>query len=83
MLKFIESGKSEGKSGVGRMIMKCCSDWNKNRLSYRLKMETIRKRLAFSTCPFYFDDVNDVRFLARITEGFDGEVYETSEVGHS
>ena len=44
-------------------------------------METIKKRASFTTMPLYFDDVKDVKFLARATEGFDdGEVYETSKV---
>ena len=44
-------------------------------------METIKKRLSFTSMVAYFDDVNDAKFLGRITEGFDdGEVYETSEV---
>ena len=31
--------------------------------------------------PIYLDDVNDGKFLGKITEGFDdGLVYETSEV---
>ena len=43
-------------------------------------MEKIKKRMSFTTLPFYFDDVEDDKFLARITEGFDdGMVYETSE----
>ena len=68
-------------SGVGRMIMKCVSSWEKHKMSYRLKMETIKKRLSFTTMPVFFDDVKDDKFLDKITEGFDnGEVYETSEV---
>ena len=80
-LKSLQRGKSQGKSGVGRLICKCVSDWPRNKISYRLKMETIKKRASFTTMPLYFDDVKDVKFLARATEGFDdGEVYETSEV---
>ena len=49
-------------------------------MSSRLKMETIKKRLSFTTMPVFFDDVKYERFLDKITEGFDdGEVYETSE----
>ena len=60
--------------------MKCVSSWERNKISYRLKMETIKKRLSFTTMPIIFDDVKDDKFLERITEGFDdGEVYETSE----
>ena len=59
------------------------SDWTRNKLSYRLKIETIKKRLSFTTMPLYFDDVKDDKFLARITEGYDdGEVYETAEVNY-
>ena len=36
--------------------------------------------MSFTTLPLYLDDVEDDKFLARITEGFDdGMVYETSE----
>lgn len=60
--------------------MKCVSSWSRNKISYRLKMETIKKRLSFTTLPVFFDDVKDEKFLDKITEGFDdGEVYETSE----
>ena len=63
------------------MITKCVSDWTRNKVSHNLKIETIKKRLSFTTMPVYFDDIKDDKFLARITEGFDdGEVYETSEV---
>ena len=34
-------------------------------------METIKKRLSFTTMPVFFDDVKDERFLDKITEGFD------------
>ena len=30
-LKSLQRGKSQGKSGVGRLIMKCVSDWNRNK----------------------------------------------------
>ena len=51
-------------------------------MSYRLKIETINKRISFTTMPLYFDDVKDDGFLRKITEGFDdGEVYKTAEVG--
>ena len=80
-LKSLQRGKSQGKSGVGRLIAKCVSDWNRNKLSHRLKIETVKKRLSFTTMPAYFDDVTDDKFLAKITEGFDdGEVYEKTEV---
>ena len=60
--------------------MKCVSSWERNKLSYRLKMETIKKRLSFTTMPVIFDDVKDDKFLEKVTEGFDdGEVYETNE----
>ena len=74
-------GKSQGKSGVGCLIAKCTSDWSRNKISHRLKIETIKKRASFTTMPLYFDNVTDDKFLAKITEGFDdGEVYETAEV---
>ena len=61
--------------------MKFVSSWEKHKMSYRLKMETIKKSLSFTTMPVFFDDVKDDKFLDKITEGFDnGEVYETSEV---
>ena len=61
--------------------MKCTLDWKCNKISHRLKIETIKKRTSYTTMPIYLDDVNDGKFLAKITEGFDdGLVYETSEV---
>ena len=57
--------------------MKCVSSWDRNKISYRLKMETMKKRLSFTTMPVIFDDVKDDKFLERITEGFDdGEVLD-------
>ena len=80
-LKSLQRGKSQGKSGVGRLIMKCVSSWSRNNMSYRLNILTIKKRMSFTTMPLYFDDVKDDGFLKQITEGFDdGEVYETAEV---
>ena len=80
-LKSLVKGKSQGKSGVGRLLMKCTSCWSRNKISHRLKIETIRKRTSYTTMPIYLDDVNDGKFLGKITEGFDdGLVYETSEV---
>ena len=80
-LKSLQRGKSQGKSGVGRLIMKCVSSWSRNKMSYRLNILTIKKRMSFTTMPLYFDDVKDDGFLKQITEGFDdGEVYETAEV---
>ena len=80
-LKSLHRGKSQGKSGVGRLIMKCVSCWKRNKISHRLKIETIKKKASFTSLPVYFDDVNDGKFLGKITEGFDdGLVYETSEV---
>ena len=80
-LKSLQRGKSQGKSGVGRLICKCVSSWERNKISYRCKIETINKRISFTTMPIYFDDVKDGGFLAKVTEGFDdGQVYETSEV---
>ena len=61
--------------------MKCTSCWLRNKLSYNLAPETIKKRASFTSLPLYFDDVKSDRFLKKITEGFDdGEVYETKEV---
>ena len=46
-----------------------------------MKIETIKKRTSFTSMPLYLDDVNDGKFLGKITEGFDdGLVYDTSEV---
>ena len=63
--------------------MKTVSCWHKNKLSYSLAPETIKKRLSQTSLPINFDDVkSDNKFLSKITEGFDdGEVYETKEVG--
>ena len=61
--------------------MKCVSSWGRNKVSYRLNIQTIKKRMSYTTMPLYFDDVKDDCFLKQITEGFDdGEVYETAEV---
>ena len=80
-LKSVNRGKSQGKSSTGRLIMKCTSCWLRNKLSYNLAPETIKKRASFTSLPLYFDDVKSDRFLKKITEGFDdGEVYETKEV---
>ena len=80
-LKSLHRGKSQGKSGVGRLLMKCTSDWKRNKISHKLKIETIKKRTSYTTVPIYLDDVNDGKFLGKITEGFDdGLLYETSEV---
>ena len=32
-------------------------------------METIKKRLSFTSMPVFFNDVKDERFLDKITEG--------------
>jgi hypothetical protein len=62
--------------------MKTVSDWGKNKLSYSLAKETIKKKASFTALPLYFDDVKSDKFLSTITEGYDeGENYETSEVG--
>ena len=80
-LKSVNRGKSQGKSSTGRLIMKCTSCWLRNKLSYNLAPETIKKRASFTSLPLYFDDVKSDRFLKKITEGFDdGEVYKTKEV---
>ena len=79
--KSLQRGKSQGKSGVGRLIMQCVSDWSKSKISPRLNIETIKKRMSFTTLPLYFDDVKVDTFLSKVTEGFDGDVYETKEVG--
>ena len=80
-LKSLHRGKSQGKSGVGRLIMKCVSCWKRNKISHRLKIETIKKKASYTSLPIYLDDVNDGKFLGKITEGFDnGLVYKTSEV---
>ena len=61
--------------------MQCVSDWSKSKISPRLNIETIKKRMSFTTLPLYFDDVKVDTFLSKVTEGFDGDVYETKEVG--
>ena len=61
--------------------MHTVSDWGKNKLSYSLAKETIKKKASFTSLPQYFDDVKSDKFLSTITEGYDeGENYETSEV---
>ena len=78
--KSSKKGKSEGKSGVARMTCYLVSDWKTNKLSPKLSNETIRKKMSYTACPLYFDDVKKDSFINRVTEGFDdGEVYETAE----
>ena len=61
--------------------MKTVSDWGKNKLSYSLAKETIKKKASYTALPLYFDDVKSDRFLSTVTEGYDeGENYETAEV---
>lgn len=46
-----------------------------------MNIQTIKKRMSFTTLPIYVDDVKDDKFLAKMVEGFDdGECYETNEV---
>ena len=81
-LKSVNKGKSQGKSSASRLVMKSVSYWQKNKLSYSLAPETIKKRLSQTSLPINFDDVKSDKFLSKITKGFDdGEVYETKEVG--
>ena len=64
--------------------MKTVSCWKRNKLSYSLAPETIKKRLSQTSLPIIFDDVKSDKLLSKITEGFDdGEVYETKEVSSS
>ena len=78
--KSMNKGKSQGKSGVARMVCYLVSDWKTNKLSPKLSIETIKKKCSFTTCSLYFDDVKNDNFISRNTEGFDdGEVYETGE----
>ena len=80
MLKSMNQGKSQGKSGAGKICMKATSCWKRNRLSSRLKMEMIRRKASFTSLPLYFDDVKNTNFISNITEGFDeGDDYETVE----
>ena len=82
-MKSVNKGLAQGKSGTGRLIMHCVSDWNTNKLSYTLAIETIRKRASYCTTPLYFDDVKSDKFLSKITEAYDdGEAYETKEVSN-
>ena len=83
-LKSVNRGKAQGKSGAARLIMHTVSDWAKNKLSYSLAKETIKKKASYTSLPLYFDDVKSDKFLSTITEGYDeGENYETAEVGFS
>ena len=78
--KSINRGKSQGKSGVARMVCYLTSDWKSNKLSPKLSTETIKKKCSFTTTPIYFDDVKMDSFIGRITESFDdGATYETAE----
>ena len=64
--------------------MKTVSCWKRNKLSYSLAPETIKKRLSQTSLPIIFDDVKSDKLLSKITEGFDdGEVYKTKEVSSS
>ena len=54
--KSANKGKSQGKSGVARMVCYLVSDWS-NKLSAKLSAETIKKKCSFTSCPIYFDDV--------------------------
>ena len=56
-------GKSQGKSGVARMVCYLTSDWKSNRLSPKISNETIKKKFSYTTCPIYFDDVKGIIFL--------------------
>ena len=80
-LKSVNKGKAQGKSSTARLVMKTVSCWSKNKMSYSMAPETIKKRLSQTSLPITFDDVKSDKFLNKITEGFDdGEVYETKEV---
>ena len=80
MLKSLNQGKLQGKSGVGKICMKATSCWTRNRLSARVKSEMIKRKASFTSMPLYFDDVKKDNFIANLTEGFDeGEDYETIE----
>ena len=73
-------GKSQGKSGVARMVCYLVSDWKSNKVSPRIPIETIRKKWSYTSCPMYFDDVKSDKFINKLSEGFDdGEAYETAE----
>ena len=83
VLKSINKGKSQGKSACGKLCMKAVFDWDRNRVSSRLKKELIRKKASFTTMPIYFDDVKNDNFVSALTEGFDeGDDYETMEREH-
>ena len=78
--KSLNKGKSQGKSGVARLVCYLVSDWKANKLSPKLSTETIKKKFSYTTCPLYFDDVKKDSFIHRVTEGFDdGQSYETAE----
>ena len=80
-LKSVNKGKTQGKSSTARLVMRTVSCWSKNKMSYSMASETIKKRLSQTSLPITFDDVKSDKFLNKITEGFDdGEVYETKEV---
>ena len=83
-MKSVNRGKAQGKSGAARLIMHTMFDWTKNKLSYSLAKETIKKKASYTSLPLYFDDVKSDKFLSTITEGYDeGENYETAEVSFS
>ena len=83
-MESVNRGKAQGKSGAARLIMHTVSDWTKNKLSYSLAKETIKKKASYTSLPLYFDDVKSDKFCSTITEGYDeGENYETAEVSFS
>ena len=80
MLKSLNQGKSQGKSGVGKICMKATSCWSRNRMSARVKTEMIKRKASFTSMLLYFNDVKNDNFMSTLTEGFDeGDHYETVE----
>ena len=47
--------------------MKTVSCWKRNKLSYSLAPETIKKRLSQTSLPIIFDDVKSDKHLSKIT----------------
>ena len=57
VLKSLNKGKSQGKSACGRLCMKTVSDWKRNKLSAKLKLERIKKKASFSSMLHYLNNI--------------------------
>ena len=71
--------KMLGKSTTARLVCYLVSDWETNKISPNTSKETTKKKLAGTSTPTYFDDVKRDNWIDRITEGYDGDTYETAD----